>query len=128
MVSIWFPGAWPTFNEYIAAERGSSYSKRRFVPIGANMKREWTAAAQMIAQAAGVDAVHVPCGVKFVWHTKNAMKDPDGIAAFATKCILDGLQGAGVLPNDGQRQIWRIVHEFVRDANEGVMVTLGGEG
>ena len=120
MVSIWFPGEWPTLNSYIDAERANRHA-------AAEIKRVYTGKAQVIARQACVGPVHTPCEVRCVWHVKDGRKDPDNIA-FALKFLLDGTVRAGVLPNDGQRQIWRIVHEFVRDANEGVMVTLGGEG
>lgn len=89
----------------------------------ARIKSDYTAAAQMIAQAANIGRTHTPCAVKCVWHLKDGRKDPDNVA-FAIKFLLDGLVRAGVLPNDGQKEIWRIVHEFVRDAREGVSVEL----
>ena len=117
MTSIWFPGAWPDLNAYIRAERGNKQA-------AAAIKRDYTDAAQVIAQAANVGEVHTPCAVRCVWHLADGRKDPDNVA-FAIKFLLDGMVRAGVLPNDGQKQIWRIVHEFVRDAREGVMVELG---
>lgn len=119
MTRIWFPGAWPDLNAYIRAERGNRYQ-------AAKLKREYTAAAQVIAQAAGVGVAHTPCAVRCVWHLADGRKDPDNVA-FAVKFLLDGMVKAGVLPNDGQKQVWRIVHDFVRDGREGVSVELTQE-
>ena len=116
-VSIWFPGEWPDLNSYIDAERANRYR-------AAKLKRVYTDKAREIAKAAGVGRVHTPCEVRFIWHLADGRKDPDNVAAMGCKVILDGLVRAGVLPNDGQKQIWRIVHEFVKDGREGVRVEL----
>lgn len=113
-MNIWFPGAWPSLNEYINAERASRYK-------AAGLKKAYTDAAMYVASQ--YEPVHTPVAVKFTWHLKNGRKDPDNVA-YAQKYIFDGLVAAGVLPNDGQKEVWRICHEFVRDVNEGVMVEL----
>ena len=116
MTTIWFPGAWPDLNSYIDAERANRHA-------AAEIKRVYTDKAQVIARQECVGAVHTPCEVRCVWHLSNGRKDPDNVA-FAIKFLLDGIVKAGVLPNDGQKQIWRITHEFVRDGDEGVLVEL----
>jgi Holliday junction resolvase RusA-like endonuclease len=119
-VQIWFPGAWPDLNWYINVERGSAQAAAR-------IKASYTAAAEMIAQAYSVGRVKTPCTVTCTWHLNNRRKDPDNVA-FAIKFLLDGLVRAGVLPNDGQKDIRRIVHEFVHDDCDGVSVALAAVG
>lgn len=51
----------------------------------------------------------------FVWYRKNRRSDPDNISAGGTKYCLDGLVNAGVLENDGWKQIGRISHSFEVD-------------
>jgi len=51
-----------------------------------------------------------------MYYLKNAKKDPDGVA-HAKKYILDGLQQAGVIKNDGMKQIagWNEKFEVDKD-------------
>jgi len=116
VITIWFAGPWPDLNAYIDAERGSRY-------VGARIKRDYTEAARVIAQAANVGQAHTPCEVVCYWHVKDWRKDPDNIA-FAVKFLLDGMVRAGVLPGDGAKHIKSLAHEFFCDGAEGVEVTL----
>lgn len=62
------------------------------------------------------------------WQTKNRRKDPDNIA-FGIKYILDGLVSAGILRNDGWKEIGTILHTFeVNNQNPGVRVRLYASG
>lgn len=117
-VSIWFPGRWPDLNSYIDAERANRFQ-------AAKVKQIYTDAARVIAQASGVEMVETPCAVQFTWRLTDRRTDPDNIA-FAAKFILDGMVAAGVLPNDGHRQINSLEHAYVidREAAPGVTVTL----
>ena len=45
-----------------------------------------------------------PIQIHFHWYAKNRKIDPDNISAAGRKLILDGLQQAGILPNDGWNQ------------------------
>jgi Holliday junction resolvase RusA-like endonuclease len=57
------------------------------------------------------------------WYCKDKRRDPDNIGS-AVKYILDGLVSAKIIPNDGWRQIGRIVHEYEQSKDDGVIVTL----
>ena len=46
-----------------------------------------------------------------VWHCKDKRKDPDNIS-HGIKYILDGMQKAGVIENDGWNQVSTILHQF----------------
>lgn len=117
-VSIWFEGRWPDLNSYIDAERGH-------LQHAAELKRIYTQTARVQALNANVGAVETPCAVVFTWRLANRKIDPDN-TAFACKFILDGLVAAGVLANDGHRQIGSLHHEFAiaPKLDPGVTVTL----
>lgn len=97
------------------AARGNKYS-------AASMKKRWTRyIALNFANSPRVDA---RCRLVCTWHCENKRQDPDNIAS-AKKFILDGLQDAGVLRNDGWKQIAGFVDNFVVDkANPGVEIML----
>ena len=50
----------------------------------------------------------------FTWYCKNRKKDPSNIS-YAVKFIFDGLEMAGVIENDGWKQISGITHKFEVD-------------
>lgn len=52
-----------------------------------------------------------PLSVIIRWYEPNRKRDPDNIAS-AKKFILDGLQKAGILKNDGWREISHFVDFF----------------
>lgn len=57
---------------------------------------------------------------------KDRRKDPDNLLSGAIKCLLDGLVKAGVLPNDGQRQIRGIGgYVWVRAPDPGTLCVHG---
>lgn len=58
----------------------------------------------------------VPVKLVFHWYAKNRRKDPDNIA-FAKKFILDGMTEAGLIPNDGWREIAGFEDKFYIDKN-----------
>lgn len=45
-----------------------------------------------------------PVYITCIWHVPNKKKDPDNIV-FAKKFILDGMVGAGLLPDDSMKYI-----------------------
>ena len=54
----------------------------------------------------------LPVDVHFAWECKDRRRDPDNIASAGQKVLLDALQVAGVLPNDGWHEIASIEHNF----------------
>lgn len=100
-------GTLPSLNEYINAER-----RNRF--LAAKMKKE----ATEYVYYSVLDTPPVqeyPIHAHFVWYTKNNRADPDNVAAFGVKVIFDGLQLAGVIRNDGRKEIASITHSFFTD-------------
>jgi len=101
-------GELPTLNEEIngAKKHWSYYAKK---------KKEWT---NLVAwQAKKMAKIkEYPITFEINWYMKNKKKDPDNVA-FAKKYIFDGLVTAGVLENDGSKQItgWTEVISLDRD-------------
>ena len=111
-------GKLPGLNEIIQAgknPRARNAMKKR---------AENSAVAQMRAQ--GLQEVTVfPVVVRFDWRAKNRRRDPDNIAGAGQKILLDALQRAGVLPNDGWYQIAKIEHNFeLHGALDDVTITI----
>ena len=83
-------------NKYWAANNANKWA-------GANAKKEQTLIVRLAAH--GVEPVETyPLIVSIAWYEKNKRRDPDNIVS-AKKFILDGLQEAGVIENDGWAQI-----------------------
>ena len=66
-----------------------------------------------------VESAHIT----FTWVVKDKMKDKDNLA-FAKKFALDGLQRAGVLVNDGWKQVQGFSDDFQIADWRGVIVTI----
>jgi hypothetical protein len=58
-----------------------------------------------------------PVHMTYTWHRKNKRTDPSNVA-WGTKYVEDALQRAGVLRNDGPREIASITHQYVYGADE----------
>lgn len=100
------PGRLPGLNEITDAARTSKYES-------ANMKKAYTELVAWCAKSARLphfDRVDLV----FTWYEPNRMRDKDNIMA-GQKFILDGLVTAGVLTNDGWKQIGDITHRFRND-------------
>lgn len=95
------PGTLPGLNEYTTANRTNRYS-------AANMKKR---AQELISWCIRRDLHNIrftePVRLQFLWIEPNRKRDKDNIA-FAKKFILDALVNAGVIPNDG----WKNVDSF----------------
>lgn len=51
----------------------------------------------------------------FKWYRKDKRSDPDNIAAGGCKVFFDGMTDAGILENDGWKQVGKLSHEFFVD-------------
>ena len=104
-----------SLNDYIDAER---IHRQRAAVI----KRDETRVAHFSAISAGrIDAY--PVQVIFHWHRQDSRTDPDNIA-FGEKFVLDGLVKAGVLRNDGWKEIGGISHTFALADDDYVIVEI----
>ena len=86
--------------------------------VGNRAKQENTDAVSYSAKKAKIKPVETyPVMIAFTWYSPNERKDIDNVA-FAKKFVLDGLVRAGVLENDGRKQIRGFEKEiFLIDKN-----------
>jgi len=108
-------GSLTDLNTYIDAERSNRYN-------GAKIKKENTELClwQIKGKLERIDKqVEVIC----TWYTKDLKKDPDNVA-FAKKFILDAIVKAGILKNDGRKQIKGFRDRFEVDKRERVEIEL----
>ena len=107
-------------NEYSKAQRANKY-------IGADMKKEMTkicALSDDVRFAAKIPEEAYPVHVHIDFYEPNRRRDPDNVTS-AKKFILDGLQDAGVITNDGWLQISGFSDDLYLDKeNPRVVVTL----
>lgn len=100
-----FKGEFSTMNEQIQANR-THWSK------GSQSKKLETeyVAMELLGKE---NTIPYPLFIQFSWYCKNKRKDPDNIAN--KKSILDGMQKAGFIENDGWKQICGFCDRFYVD-------------
>lgn len=103
------PGKLPGLNDYIAAERASRYK-------GAGMKADsgLIVAAAIRRCLSGV-RVEKPAYMEYSWHEPNKRRDKDNISSFGRKVIQDALVNAGVLRDDGWKEVVGFSDRFAVD-------------
>ena len=84
-------------NTYINKERGNRYA-------AAAIKEEETRRVYWECKSQKIGHIKNPVFIAFTWFCKNKKKDKDNISSMGKKYILDGLDKAGVLINDGWDQ------------------------
>lgn len=91
----------PTLNEHDKSNRANRFG-------GASMKKKATSLCTVYIRRAINQGFKIkgslPIDLKFAWFVKDRRKDKDNIA-FAKKYIFDGMIDAGLLENDGWKQI-----------------------
>lgn len=115
MPTIEIPGEMPDFNTIVdkSKQHWAAYSQ---------MKKENTNLVHMIAQNYLEPMTKVD--LHFKWLCTSRRKDKDNIIA-GQKFIIDGLVKAGILENDGWKQIGKLTHEFdVDKENPRVLVEI----
>lgn len=108
-------------NDYIRDNRGN-----RGKYYGNKVKQAQTDdVAQQIIALGAFPRFDTAVSIKFHWVEINARRDPDNFI-FAKKFVLDGMVKAGVLPNDGMKNIaaFHETWEVDSDTNGGVVVTV----
>jgi len=103
----------PTLNEYIDCERGSTIA-------AAAMKKKCTEQVRVQCIEQSIPPVAGKVDLLFEWHS-STRHDPDNVA-FAKKFILDGLQLAGVLENDNRKFIGTMADEIIQDDEDYVIL------
>ena len=108
------PGPLPGRNESEAAARSNRYK-------AAKMKYDWTLRCACAVGGSGCCFDRV--ALKLTWVEKTKRRDPDNIMG-GIKYVLDGIVKAGILKNDGWKQVAAIENKFETGINPGVWVTL----
>lgn len=107
MFSFTIHGTFPSFNEYVNAQRS------RNVYFANHMKQELT---DMVTDAILCTKVvedinpKTPIAIGIDWYEPNARRDIDNIS-YAKKFILDGMVRANVIPDDSQKYVCSIAYE-----------------
>ena len=122
MNKIVIPHELMDLNKFINLQRGNRYG-------GAKAKKDQTNLCTMYikrAMANGLKVKQYPITIRFKWVMPNRRKDKDNIA-FAKKFILDGMQDAGLIVNDGWKEIDGFEDTFEVDKdNPRVEISIGG--
>jgi Holliday junction resolvase RusA-like endonuclease len=105
-VKFTIPGHLPGLNDMTDAARRNRYES-------AKMKREYTDLVAWCAKSARLPRFD-QVDMVITWYEPNQKRDKDNIMA-GQKFILDGLVQAGVLSNDGWKQIGKVTHDFKID-------------
>lgn len=100
-------GKLPGLNEIINENRAS-------YRWAARNKKKWTEATAWQIKMQCVPHITKSIVVRLTWFEKDKMRDPDNIAGGGAKILMDALQMARVLDNDGW-QIRGIIHNFKID-------------
>ena len=103
-MKIEIPGELPTLNQIIKAAKSHYHAYN-------NMKRENT---EKVAWCAKKLPKLEQVALHITWCRKDRRTDPDNVIV-AVKFILDGLVQAGVLENDGWKEVAGISHEWEID-------------
>ena len=100
-------GDLPSLNQVIAASKKhwSHYAKE---------KKRWTNTVYAEALSQKLKPVSGPVWIRCEHYLKNRRVDPDN-KAIGLKYVLDGLQVAGVLPEDNMDWIIGFIHTFEID-------------
>ena len=101
------PGTMPGLNEMIDEAR---IHRMR----SAEQKKLYTELVMWYAKKAKIPKME-RVSLNITWYEPNRRRDPDNVAGGGTKFILDGMVLAGVLDNDGWKQVKGIKHDFEVD-------------
>lgn len=107
VVEIEVPGELPGMNEIIA-ESKRHYSKY------SSMKAKYT---EVVAWCSKGKGPFERIDLDITYYCKNRKRDPDNIIGGGNKFVLDGLVTAGVIENDGWKQIRDITARCKLDKN-----------
>ena len=97
-------------NKFVDKQRGNKFG-------GASAKKQQTELCALYIRKAinkGLKITQYPINIKFTWVMKNRRKDKDNIS-FSKKFVLDGMQSAGLIKNDGWNEINNFQDRFKVD-------------
>jgi Holliday junction resolvase RusA-like endonuclease len=126
--TLFIPGPLPGMNEIIDAKARSSMTVGRGGKrwdAYSDMKRAVGAKVMMLARASGFKKITTPAVFLFEVREPNKRRDPDNFCSGAEKMIFDALQEAGLLENDGWKQVKAISRTWsVSKLAPGVLLTV----
>ena len=97
----------PTTNKIIDTNRKNPFA-------GANQKKKFTELISMVSRSQCKEKITKKVDITCRWYCKDKRTDKDNITG-GLKFVLDGLQDAGILKNDGWKEIGNIYHFFKVD-------------
>jgi Holliday junction resolvase RusA-like endonuclease len=112
------PGKLPNLNDYLKAERQTFRKNGKFTTKGNEMKQNsqdliiW----QIRQQLRGLH-INNQIDIHYMFYEPNPKRDKDNVASFCMKVFQDSLVLAGVIDNDGWKNINGFMHEFAVDKN-----------
>jgi len=114
-LTLFIPGPLPGLNDFLGKGKHWAYNeekKRWAETIGWEIKRQHLAPMGRVF-------------IRWTWQEKDQRRDPDNVTGIGKKFILDSLAKAGILKNDGWKQIagWTDTWVVVPDS-PGVTVIL----
>jgi len=121
------PGPLPGLNEMLDA-RGQGKRIGRKRPNRYNdLKREWETLICLEIARQRIKPITTRAEFEFFWCEPNLRRDPDNISG-GGKLILDSLVIAEILPNDNQKWVKKLIHDFVEPnpRDPGVFVVIRG--
>jgi hypothetical protein len=125
--SFFYPGTLPGINEILKSARILTRRTRRgHGSLYDADKKRINAGLVAIIRRAGIPQME-RVFVWFTWHEARLNRDPDNIVGGGMKYVFDALKkknGAGVIPDDGPKQVLGFSHEFRRSKTPGVHVVL----
>lgn len=111
MQSIFFEYDFTDLNTYINHERGNKYKGASLKKVNTNYVA-WITANNLNARKLEKYSKNDKLEFNFTWYLTNRKRDPDNVA-FAKKFIMDGFVSAGLIPNDGAKNVIRFTDDFV---------------
>ena len=114
--TLTLPYKLPSLNEIIGADRRNRY-------LGGELKKQWTNTVSLECKKQKLKAFKNQINITITWHCKNKKRDKDNIMA-GQKFIFDGLIKAGIIQNDGWKEIGEIQHKFTTDTTDKVTITM----
>lgn len=118
MKTLIINGRMPGLNEILGATNANRYK-------GAKLKKQWIDLVYWECLRQKVGKAIEPVYIEFAWFEPSKRRDPDNFTSAGRKLILDGLQKAGVLKNDGWKNIGGFTDKwYVDKKNPQVIVTI----
>jgi len=98
MKKLVIPDRMPGLNKVLGRANANRYA-------GGKLKKEWTERVAWECKTQDIGKLNEPVELEFRWFEPNRKRDPDNFTSAGRKLLLDGLQMAGCLRNDGWKNI-----------------------